>query len=62
VFVQHDRDVNAASNILNVGRERPPLVAEISGLPIEWVLLGFWRKGLPPLHSPRKTPGFDGGP
>jgi putative transposase len=28
----HDRDVNAARNILNVGRERPPLVAEISGL------------------------------
>lgn len=25
----HDRDVNAAQNILRVGRERPPLVAEI---------------------------------
>ena len=28
----HDRDVNAARNILRVGRERPPLAGEISGL------------------------------
>jgi putative transposase len=30
--LHHDRDVNAARNILNVGRERPPLAGEISSL------------------------------
>jgi putative transposase len=31
----HDRDVNAARNILAVGREHPPLVEEIPALQVE---------------------------